>query len=467
MNIDKKVQAIHDASMKILANAGMVLHHDEIVELVKSHGIKTDGNKVFFTEEQIMHWVKKAPSEFTLYARNPKHDMVIGGKNQHFISATCGFPYLYEPAGERPAVYDDFIKFMKLNQVAPCFDINGGVMITPNDIKNTDVYPSMLLTTMYYSDKCIFGGMGGTVESEHTMNMLKMFFGEKELQEKPRIITIISMNSPLQIEHGMMETMISYVKNGQAIIIAPAVMAGSTGPITMAGTIAVSNAETLVGVAVSQMLKEGTPAIYGSATGLSDMSNGAFCIGSAESALAIKYCTALAKFYDLPCRGGGTLNDALSVTPQAAYEGMMCLLTAASNGMNFMLHSAGQLGSYRSMSFEKYIMDLEVIGMVNHFIKDIDIDDTSLAVDVINEVGPGGEFLTHEHTFENFREATFKTDIAIRGDAEPNASEAEYNARVARKMEKMLDSYVRPDFDASAQKQMEDYLNKINYEVRL
>ncbi len=461
------IQQIHDATMQVLNKTGIAFLNDTIIEKAKAYGLRTDGYRVFFTEEELMTLIGKAPDVFKLSARNPKYDMTVGGDHINFVSATCGFPYVCTPEGERPAVYDDFITFLKLNQQSPYYNVNGGVMVTPNDSKDVEIYPTMLLSTVLYSDKVIFGGIGGEYEALHTMNMLKILFGEKELQEASRAITIISSASPLQFDGKMLETMIHYVENGQAIIVAPAVMAGTSGPVTMAGTIVVSNAESLAGIAISQILKPGTPAIYGSATALSDLRNGSFCIGSAESALAIKYCTKLAKFYKLPCRGGGTLTDSRINNIQAGYEGMMCLMAAASNRMNFMLHSAGALGSYRSMSFEKYIVDLEITGMVKTYADDILVNEETLAVDVINEVGPAGEFLTHEHTLMNFRDSVFITDLAVRGTATAEESDAVYNANITTKMQNMLDSYVKPDLDQQIVKQLAAYLEKIGHEVRL
>ncbi len=466
METNKKLHAIHKASMRILEEVGIVFYSDEIIKILKSHGIRTEGQKAYFTEEQIMSWVKKAPSEFTLYARNPDHNMTIGGDVVNYVSATCGYRYIVEPSGERLAVHDDFVDFLKLNQVNPWFKINGGVMTVPSDLSNVDIFPTMLFSSMYYSDKCIFGGMGGATESLHTMNMLKIAIGEKELLEKSQALTLISVDSPLQFSDAMCEMLISYVEHNQAIIVAPAVMAGANGPVTLAGTIALTNAESLAGVAVAQMIRQGAPVIYGTCSCLADMKTGNFSFGTPESALAIKYGAQMAKFYNLPCRGGGSLTDTPIQNAQSGYEGMMCLLVAAQNKTNFILHSAGELGAARSMSIEKYIMDLDIIGYVDYVLNDIDISEDSLAVDLIKEVGIGGEFFSHDHTFENFRSATFISDIAIRGGVVTEDADVVFKKRIADKKEQMFAEYKRPDFDKTIEKQLANYLDKIGYDVR-
>ncbi len=461
-----KVKRIHDATMNLLENVGVDLYNDRIINLLKKNNIKTDGYRAFFTEKQIMEWVGKAPKEFELHARNKKYNMKIGGVHVNFAPSNSGFPIITEMDGrERPAVYKDYIEFLKLVQQTPYYNINGGVMVTPNDLKNKNVYPTMLLSTIIHSDKCLFGGMGGFEESNMTMNMLKILYGESDFIKNSKIITIISSASPLQYSGNMLETMIEYIENGQAVIIAPAVMAGTTGPVTMAGTIAISNAETLVGVAVAQMIKEGSNVIYGSATSTADLRDGTFCIGAPESALAVKYCAMLAKFYGLPSRGGGTLNDAKTLNMQAGYEGMMCLLTAADCGINFILHSAGGLGGYRSMSFEKYVADLDIIGMVKRYTEDLNVSDNNFAEDIIKNLGPGNEYITSEHTYNNFRTSTFIPEIAIRGSVKSIEADSIYFDRINRKKDKMLESFQYPELDKQIKKDLFKYLNDNSYEI--
>lgn len=213
----------------------------------------------------------------------------------------------------------------------------------------------------------------------------------------------------------MLDTLMVYADHGQPVIISPAVMAGTTGPVTLAGSIVVSNAEALVGVALAQMVRKGTPAVYGSATSSTDMRTGAFTIGSPESALAVKYCARLAKMYGLPCRGGGALNDAKTVSVQAGIEGTMIQMVANQEKINFNFHSAGGLDTYGAMSYEKFVVDLDILSRIRYFLHDINTDPDHLALDTIKEVGCGGQFLTHMHTAMNCRTAPFISDISLQG----------------------------------------------------
>jgi len=436
--------------MQIIEQLGVRLHHTQLLDIVSSKGVKVQDGKVFFTEEQLLEWCSYAPAEFTVYARNPKHDMHIGGNKTEHASYNSGFPFIADLDGNRRnATFKDYIKFLKLVHQTDFFNINGGVMVTPYDLPNDDtLYPIMLYATLLHSDKCIFGGMGGKNESKMTMKILQAAFDatKEHLIEKPRILNLVSSLSPLQFDEKMLDTMMVYVEYGQPIIVSPAVMAGSTGPITMAGTIAISNAEALVGIAVSQMLRKGTPAIYGSATSNSDMRSGAFTIGTPESALAVKYCARLAKRYNLPCRGGGALNDAKTVSVQAGYESMMIQLIANQEKMNFNFHSAGGLDSYGAMSFEKFAVDVEILGRIKYYLRDINTDDNHLALDTIFQVGTGGEYLTQMHTAVHCRTAPFSTAISLQGMLKEGvkANDALFE-KIFNSLETMLGSYKRPE----------------------
>ncbi|ATW28303.1 trimethylamine methyltransferase [Candidatus Formimonas warabiya] len=446
--------------MEILAETGVKFYHPEVLDLLQSKGIKVVGETAFFKEDQVMDWISKAPSLFKIYARNPKYDMLIGQDRVEYVSCNSGFPWIADFEGtRRKAVLQDYFTFVKLVNQTPFFNMNGGVMVTPSDLTYHPIYPIMLVIALTHSDKCMFGGLGGAKESEMIMDILQIVFGRnEELVNKPRIVTIISPLSPLQFDRTMLDTLLIYARFGQPMIIAPAVMAGTTGPVTLAGSIALSNAESLAGVVVSQMVREGTPVIYGSASSASDLKTASFSIGSPESALCAAYCARLAKSYGLPCRGGGTLNDAKSVSVQAGYEGMMVMLVAAQEKINFILHSAGALDSYGAMSFEKYIVDLEIVGMVDRFVQGVKMDHKYLALDVIKQVGPGGEFLSHPHTMEFCRKELWGPDISSRGPIKGKEPNEYLKENINKKKLQMLESYSVPKFPAEVKLRLLRYL---------
>jgi trimethylamine--corrinoid protein Co-methyltransferase len=456
----QNVKNLDDAAITLIETAGIRLHHPELLEMVSEQGIRVSGRKVFFTKAQLTKWLSHAPATFTLHARNPQWNAVIGGNHIEHASSNAGFPYIVDPKGiRRPARFTDYLTFLKLVHTTPHFKINGGVMVTPGDLENDDtLFPTLLYAALIHSDKCLFGGMGGRAESDMTMEMLKAVFDTdtRGLIDKPRITNLVSTLSPLQFDQKMLDTLMVYAAHGQPVIISPAVMAGSTGPVTLAGAIAVSHAESLVGCALAQIVRKGTPVIYGSATSNADMRTGAFTIGTPESALAVKYCARLARLYHLPSRGGGTLNDAKSLSIQAGYESMMVQMAANLEGINFNFHSAGSLDCYGAMSFEKYVVDLDILERIRYYIKDINTDTDHLALDTVLAVGHGGEYLTRKHTAEHCRTAPFISDISLKGVLKPGISSDEALLdNITRNIQALLDRYQPPKMETAARTRLD------------
>lgn len=464
--MNEQLKKLHEASMHILETDGVKFHHPEILKVLDMNRIKVVGDTAYFKQEQLLKWVAEAPNNFVLYARNPLYDMYIGGNSIEFV-AGYGAPSIIDANGtKRIAVFSDYIKFLKLVHQCKHFNINGGILVQPADIEADKSFPLMLYATLIYSDKCIMGGPGGKQETEIVFDILRLVFGEEQLLEKPRIVTIINPSSPLQYDKKMLETLLLYAKNGQPMIIAPAVMAGTTGPVTLAGTIALSNAETLAGIAVAQMIRKGTPIIYGSASSTADMKTASMSIGAPESALCAAYGARLAKAYGLPCRGAGTLNDAKCISVQSGYESMMQLLVGCQEKINFILHSAGILDSYSSMSYEQFIVDSEIISSVKRFVNDVDINKDTLALDVINNVGPGGHFIVQKHTMDYCRKEPWLPEISLRGACQDNPSE-QLMANINNKLNKMYSSYQFPDIPVSIKANLTNYIKELGLQPEI
>jgi trimethylamine--corrinoid protein Co-methyltransferase len=451
---------IHQGSMAVLKTTGIRLCHQEILDLVKKNGIKVSGEIAFFKEDQLMHWVHKAPRSFKLYGRNPKYDMVLGGKCREYAPG-YGAPKVSDYNGlKRAALFKDYIDFVKLVHQCPYFNINGGILVQPSDLDPQKSFSLMLYAALIFSDKCLIGGAGGEEEGKTVMGMLEIVFGGEELLARPRIIGLISTTSPLQISKKSLETMLAYAQYGQPLIISPGPIAGVTGPVTLAGHLVLANAEALAGIAVTQMIREGTPVVYGIQGSNGDMRICYPAAGSPDSALIVAYCARLAKNYGLPSRSGGIKNDAKSVDVQSGYESMMMMMVSCQEGINLILHSAGILDTFMAMSFEKFIVDLEIIGMVKHFLGDISFDEKRLGVDVIKKVGPGGDFLAQDHTLEFLHEEHWPAEISLHGVSAPGEKpREELKEKILNKKQKMLDAYQQPDLPSSIKTKLDNYLS--------
>lgn len=456
-HMDEDLKQIHEASMLILEKTGMKFHHPAVIELLQQKGIKVSGQTAFFTRKQIAEWVDKAPSTFTLYARNPQYDIVVGGDNVECCPGS-GSPAISESDGsKRPAMMTDYVNFLKLYQQSDLYKVNGGFVVQPTDMSGKYGISMMLYATLLLSDKGIVTGTGPREEVQGLMDMLGIVFGKEELTQKPRAITIVNTNTPLQFDTNMLETMMVFVKHSQPVIIAACSMAGTTAPVTLAGAIALTNAEVLAGIAVSQMLREGAPVVYGSQTTTSDMRTGSIAIGSPEGALCHEYAARLAKAYGLPCRGGGSLTDAKSLSVQAGYESMLTYLATHHAGINLIFQSSGIMDGYSSMSYEKFIVDLEIIGMAKRYLAGVKVNPTTLAVDVIHEVGIAGQFLTAVHTMKHCRKEPFIPGISSRGTVMGDPSEKLLET-IRNKKNKMLETYQKPELSQEIHQQLMEYL---------
>jgi len=444
--------------MRILLETGIRFHSGKAIDTLRQNGINTEGDVAFFKEDQLIKWVEKAPKTVALYARNPVYDMQIGGDKVY--PAPCyGAPSVIGPDGTiRSAIMKDYTDFAKLFHHNPVYKINGGVLVQPSDIPVEKSPQIMHYAALLSSDKCLMVSSGNHKALQTVINMTgELFDGTEGLPEKPRILTIVNTNSPLEYHAVMLDTLFIFAEYGQPIVIAAAAMAGTTAPITMAGAMALVNAEILSGIALTQMIRPGTPVIYASQTSNADMRNCFMAIGSPEGAMSYEVCALMAKYYGLPCRGGGALTDALTVGAQSGYESMMNYLVCCQSKINLIIHSAGIMNSYGAVSYEKLMCDFEIISMVDRFLNGMDFDADAVPFELIKSVGHGGEYMTSNHTLKHCREAAFEPKLSLRGNSK---GYGQFSQNISEMLKNSLESYKRPDIDAHKLKALEVMLNK-------
>jgi trimethylamine--corrinoid protein Co-methyltransferase len=255
-----------------------------------------------------------------------------------------------------------------------------------------------------------------------------------------------------------LDSMIIAAHHNQPLIISPSPAAGTTGPIDMAANISLATAEALAVVAIVQTISPGTPVIFGLQCLGADLRTGNISIGSPAYALQSKYTAALARMYRLPSRCGGTLTDAPHLSPQSGYESMLNMLTTFQNGVNFIVHSAGTLDSFAAISYEKFIMDLEIIEMVKYYINDVDVDPDTLNLELIRSVGPGGQFLTTWDTLQKCRSHSWNPVIGVRGNTVCGSPSNRFLQRIADQQQAMLDNYSSPPMDRALLAELDDYM---------
>jgi trimethylamine--corrinoid protein Co-methyltransferase len=459
-----QVEKVHETSLRILRKIGVDFSYPPALEVLKKVGAKVDGERVFFPPKLVERQIKKAPSQFKLYARNPNKDVIIGDR---YIVFTPGYgaPFVTDlDNGRRNATLKDFENFVKLTGASANQHVLSGNVVEPNDVPHEIRHAQMLYTSVKYSDKCFMGSAMGRPAAKNSIRMASIMFGsEADLVEKPRFISILTSLTPLKYDLRMLGALMEYAKAGQPQLISSLSIAGATGPVTLAGNLALQNAEILAGIVLSQLVREGTPVIFAGVSSNAEMRSGALCIGSPEMAMNTAATAQMGHYYKLPVRSGGAVCDAKLPDAQASYESMMSLLMARVCGINFVLHSAGILESYNCMSYEKFVIDDELCGMVNRIQRGFEVNPDTLAFDVINNVGPGGHFLDKDHTFDHFRTEFYQPILSNRDDyatwqesGSPQSMEA-----ASKKYKKILESYEVPELSADVDKDLLKFIENL------
>lgn len=442
----ERLQRLHKAAMRIVENVGMKFHHPKAVEILKANGIRCEGNVAYFTEEQLMYWVHKAPFSFTLYGGDKKYDCDLGGKEVN-PAPPYGAPYITEPNGEkRAATAEDYVDLIKLFEANEDYKMNGGPIVAIDGVDPRLGALAMWYATYTHSEKVMMIHTGDQEVVGALIRAAEVAWGGREaLREKPRMFTIVDVNSPMQFGVTMTETLIALAEAGQAFTVANCSMAGSTSPVTLAGTVSLIIAENLPVIALAQMVRPGTPVLIGSQSCTADMASGQIAGGSPEGALCYKYVANLSDHYGLPSRGGGAISDSKIVDPQSAYESMITLMACYENDMNLIIHAAGILDGYNAVSYEKVLQDFEILNYVKRYVREFDINEETLAFEEIEEVGHSGEYLTSEHTFEWCRKEPMAPRVTTRGVVADPVHQ--FQKRLDAYKERLLERYEKPEID--------------------
>jgi trimethylamine--corrinoid protein Co-methyltransferase len=457
------LDSIHSTSMRILSEVGIEFPDSEAVEIFKNHGCKTDGFRVYLEETIVLDAISQAPSQFRIHARDPEKDVIIGDGKVTFAPG-YGAPFVMdEVKGSRSATLEDFDTAAKLAHALPNQDLSGYLLVQPDDVPASASHLYMLRSLMLHSSKPFMGSPEGVPAANQTLQMSAILLGKsiQQIQEKPILLALVNTLSPLGFSVENVGALREYARNKQPIMVAAAAMAGSTAPITLAGLLAQQNAEILSGLTLAQLIQPGLPVIYGATSTNMDMKTGGMAIGSPELSLIVAAVSQLGKRYGLPARSGGCLTDANSVDARAGMESSFSMLTAGLSGIDFVLHAGGILSSFLMFSFEKFVLDDEVCGMVRRFLRGIQTDEDSLSFEVISNVGPGGNYLMEDQTFERchteFWQPTLFDRLGLPDWLKTDREEALELAK--RRCQELLDTYQIPEIDDQIRMELDAYVD--------
>jgi trimethylamine--corrinoid protein Co-methyltransferase len=455
----EKLEKLDRMARRILSEIGIRILSRSFLDLFAEKGVTLKGDRALFSSAQVDELLAKAPTCFTLQGISPTHDVtLVGGSSS--LAAGYGCASIMDPDGNiRSAIFQDHVDFLKLVQVSDLFHINGGILAQPSDVAAEVSHLAMMYATLIYSDKCVFGIPGRREHMEDIMTLAAIRTGGKAaFARTPRVLTMISPVSPLQVDDTGLSALDVAGTYHQPVILSPGVAAGTTGPIDLAGNVAMATAEALGLICMAQILHPGTPVVFGIQCYGSDMKTGNISIGSPAYALQAKYCAALARYYGVPSRAGGSVSDAKSLSAPAGYESMLSMFTALQNRVSLIVHSAGIMDSFAAISYEKFIMDLEIIRMVRFYMDDMIVDDTTLDFDLIESVGPGGLFLTTMDTMKKCRTHTWNPSVALRGHLAGMSPHEKLLKNIQNTRDQMLARYEPPEIDPDVLGAMDTFM---------
>jgi trimethylamine--corrinoid protein Co-methyltransferase len=401
-----EVSRIHEASLSILENTGVKFWEPTAIELLKQSGASVDSNRsvVRFPRDLVMRSVKKAPSVITLAGRNAKFDLKLGEGRTYFGSlGTAPLVFDLETGERRYALKRDLENFARITDALDSVRYFH-TSVTPTDLHPDTVDLQRWAIALGNTEKHCMGGAVYNVDNmPYLIRMCEEIAGgEKELQRRPLITATECPVPPLQHDKRPLKGIMEFARKRLPVIIYSEPKAGATSPASLAGTLVVSNAEVLSGVALTQLISPGAPVIYGSVATLMDMRTGSIAFGSPETGLLAACTTQMAHYYGIPNMTPGGRTDSKAPDEQSGYEKSRTTLMAGLAGAS-LGNMAGLLESNLVASYEQMIIDDEIIGTTERILKGVDFDSEALALDIIDKVGPGGVYLSQRHTLDRMR----------------------------------------------------------------
>jgi trimethylamine--corrinoid protein Co-methyltransferase len=394
---EDEILKIHNVTVEILSKVGVNFFSEKALDLFKKNGAKVVDNRVFIDEELLTRALSTVPEKFTLKGKDK--NIEIGGDNTIFVPAS-GPVFSMKGKDRKECTSEDFINFTKLVESSNVIDVINPNMIEPQDMPTEKRRNFQMAASLKYGTKPMLGFTTSPEASRESINMVQDFYGKKEDNQ---LLGLISPISPLTYDDVMLEAMFIYAENSQPLMIACCSLPGATSPVTISGTLAVNNAEVLAGIVLSQLIKPGLGVIYGNTSGSCDLRYATPAIGGVETSLITAAVAALTKHYKIPSRSGGSLTDAKAIDMQAGVESTITILPTIMSGINFVFQSCGILDSFNVLSYEKFVLDEQTIRMLNRWSEGFEITDELIGSDVIEKIGPGGQYLEEMHTMRHFR----------------------------------------------------------------
>ena len=467
----ESVERIHDGSMRILEQIGLQIVNDRARALMVEHGATIDSKTgyVRMEREMVMDKIATIPSQFTLHARNPDFNSVYGGNHINF-SIVASAPNSSDlDRGRRTGNFEDYCNFLKLGQMFNVVNLFSGYPVEPIDIaphiRHLDAYHAFITLTEKPWHAYSLGN--GKIEDALEMVAIARGIDHETLKTEPSIVTVVNTNSPLKVDVPMLDGLMEMSRFGQPVVVTPFTLAGAMSPVTLAGALAQQNAEALGVLAITQMVNPGAPAMYGGFTSNVDMKSGSPAFGTPEYVKCVLAGGQLARHYNIPYRTSN-VNAANCVDAQAAWESNMSLWAAVMGHGNMIKHSGGWLEGGLCASFEKLIVDMEMVQMMTEALQPIEVTEEDLALEAIGEVGAGGHFFGTQHTIDRYKNAFYSPIVSDWSNFETwdEGGRIDTQARANKLYKEMLNAYQPPALDPAILEQLDDYVARRREQIR-
>ena len=467
---EEALQRIHDASMQILEELGLEILSEEALARFTAAGARVDreSRRVRLDRDLVLEHVALAPKRFTLHSRNPERRLTVGAPHVNFCVVSSAPNCSDLDRGRRPGNFADFANLLRLAQSLNIVHIVAGYPTEPIDLPPETRHLDCHYLHLTETDK-VFGPYAlGRVRVADAVEMYRIARGltEDEVIAEPGLVTVVNTNSPLRVDGPMLDGLSEMARWGQAVIVTPFTLSGAMSPATLAGALAQQNAEALGVIAYSQMVRPGAPVVYGGFTSNVDMRTGAPAFGTPEYAKAALAGGQLARRYGLPYRSSNAC-AANAVDAQAAYESEMSVWAAVMGHASIIKHGLGWMEGGLVASYEKVILDAEILQGLAEFLRPLEVTDETLGLDAIREVGPGGHFFGAAHTLARYETAFYEPLLSdwrnFESWREGGAKTAVERANLLWK--KVLAEFVAPPVDVAVADALKDYVERRKREI--
>lgn len=434
------VELIHEKSLYFLKNKGILFDNEEAVSILKKAGCKTDGKIVFFDEDLVDRCVKLVPKTFDMYSRGMKFTTGIG--QDVMFQSSLGPANVLDNGVYRKATREDYINFMKIHQDSDIMHLIDADLIVPSDLPTDLLMTWSTLANLKYSNKLIGGHNGSKERCEKFISLVQDFNDD---HEHCQTITLATNSAPFAWNKEMCDTIMTYARMGQAIVITGVGLAGLTSPPTLASTTIQNNTELLAGLVLSQLVKPGTPIIYQLSSLMCDLRYSLCVCGGPETAMSFTAMRQMADFYDLPCRANGCLADTKDDDYQSGAESMLVMLSSLMAEPHQIYMLGGILDSYGGMGYEKYMLDEQTAKLAMHFLEGMTFDDDSMMMDKLEKVEHKTNFIARTH---KLYKRDFFTPLLYNRMSYSNwkiEGSPSVQSRARKAWQKRVDNYELPD----------------------